>query len=462
MRSLRDQAVAIVRRLVQAGHEAYFCGGCVRDQVLGREPVDYDVATSATPDEVQRLFPNTHPVGAKFGVVLVVSQEGAPFQVATFRTESGYSDGRRPDAVGFAGAAEDVRRRDFTMNGLLQDPLNGRVIDLVGGERDLAAGVVRAIGDPRERFAEDHLRLLRAVRFAANLGFRIDEVTWDALRELAPLIDRISRERIRDELLRILTGPDPARGMRLLLETGLLAPVLPEVARMAGVAQPPEFHPEGDVWEHTLAVLANLRDPSPELALGALFHDVGKPPTYTERDGRIRFPDHARVGARMAEEICRRFALSGDEILAVVALVANHMKFREAPRMRLATLKRLLAMDRIERHLELHRADLAGSGRPLDTWEFCRTRLSEFASEPGRLRPPRLVTGHDLLALGVAPGPEIGRLLAAVDKAQLDERVRTREEAFDFLRDRLRMRNAECGMRKEQQKLPGSPDKEGT
>ncbi len=434
MDASRRRAEAIVRRLVGAGHEAYFCGGCVRDQAMGRSPKDYDIATGARPEEVQALFPRTHPVGVQFGVVLVVEEDEA-FQVATFRTESGYSDGRRPDSVAYGGAEEDVRRRDFTINGLLYDPISGRVIDLVGGLDDIGGRIVRTIGDPRERFGEDHLRLLRAVRLAAQLGFEIESGTWAALVEDAPLVRTVSNERVRDELLKILAPDGAVRGLELLRRSGLLGLVLPAVAALEGGLQPAEYHPEGDVWTHTLGVVENLPpDAGTELALAALLHDVGKPRAARERSGRIGFPGHQEVGARLAEEICRRLVLSGSQTQRVVDLVGNHMRFHEAPRMRLATLKRLLALPGIEEHLALHRADLASGSRPADSWEFCRRRLAELSTEPERLRPPRLVSGRDLLEMGLRPGRDVGRILAELEEAHLDERIATREEALELAR----------------------------
>ncbi len=343
-----QQATRIVRTLRESGHSAYLAGGCVRDLLLGREPADYDVATSATPPEVMRLFPQTYAVGAQFGVVLVPILRDAPegerdnyaIEVATFRSDGVYSDGRHPDQVQFSNDARlDVQRRDFTINGLLLDPITLEVLDYVDGRRDLEQGAIRAIGDPRQRFAEDKLRLLRAVRFAARFGYGIEDKTFAAIRELAVQIHQVSRERIRDEILKMLTEGRARRAFELLDQTGLLEQVLPEIKKMQGVKQPPQFHPEGDVWIHTLMLLEGLPpNCSKTLALGALLHDVGKPPTFRLAPDRIRFDGHAEIGTKMAEEICHRFRLSNDETEQVCALVANHMRFADVTRMKDSTL----------------------------------------------------------------------------------------------------------------------------
>lgn len=430
----------MVRELRQAGHAAYLAGGCVRDLILGREPADYDVATSATPQEVMRLFPQTYAVGAQFGVVLVpVRRDGAEgrdnyaMEVATFRSDGAYSDGRHPDQVQFSSDASlDVQRRDFTINGLLLDPISQEVLDYVGGREDLKRRVIRAIGDPRQRFAEDKLRMLRAVRFAARFDYAIDPATFRAIRDLAAQIQQVSRERIRDEILKMLTEGRARRAFELLDETRLLEQVLPEIKRMQGVQQPPQFHPEGDVWVHTLMLIENLPPNCPRtLALGVLLHDVGKPPTFRVAPDRIRFDSHAEVGTRMAEEICRRFRLSNEETEQVCALVANHMRFGDVKRMKSSTLKRFLRLAGFEEHLELHRLDCLASHRDLSLYEFAKEKL--YSTPPEQIRPTPLITGDDLIEAGYKPGPEFKTLLIAVEDAQLDGSVTTKEEALSLV-----------------------------
>ncbi len=434
MQTLREKATEVVRRLRAAGYEAYFVGGCVRDLVLGQEPADYDVATDAPPGAVMKLFSKTVAVGARFGVVLVI-EDGDQIEVATYRSDHGYTDGRHPDAVRFARSAEeDVRRRDFTINGLLFDPLAGKVLDYVGGQDDIRAGIIRTIGSPRERFAEDKLRMLRAIRFAARFAYRIEPETFRAIQAECREIEVVSKERVRDELVKMLTEGQARRAMELLDESGLLAVILPEVARMKGVPQPPQFHPEGDVWVHTLLLLEKMEKPSVTLALAALLHDVGKPPTLRLPDGpeeRIRFDEHADVGAVMAEEILRRLRFSNEEIEQVAALVRHHLRFKDAPKMRPSTLKRFLALERFEEHLELHRLDCLASHGQLDNYEF--VRRARETMPPEEIRPPRLLTGDDLRAMGYQPGPEMGRILAAVEEAQLEGTLKTREEAQAFV-----------------------------
>ena len=421
----------IVARLKRHGHQAYLAGGCVRDLLLGREPKDYDVATDARPEQVAALFPRSRLVGAHFGVV-IVDAETAAVEVATFRSDHSYLDGRRPEAVEFeSDPRQDVLRRDFTINGLLLDPETGEVLDFVGGREDLRAGILRAIGDPSARFAEDHLRMLRAIRFAARLGFAIEPATIEAIRTHHAKIAAISAERVRDELVRILTEGGARRGFELLDATGLLADLLPEVAAMKGVAQPPEFHPEGDVWTHTLMMLEGLGRPTGTLALGVLLHDVGKPPTFRVAD-RIRFDEHPEVGARMAANILTRLRFPGEAIRQVVALVANHLRFKDVLRMRESTLKRFMRLDRFEEHLELHRLDCAMSHRMLDNYEFVRRRFEEAPREV--LKPKALVTGNDLIAAGYAPGPSFGPMLRALEDAQLEGSLHTQEEGLALVR----------------------------
>ena len=423
-----------VRRLAEAGHEAYFAGGCVRDLLLGREPADYDIATSATPEQVLALFPRAVTVGAQFGVVKVLLGD-AEIEVATFRSDHGTLDGRHPAEVRYTREPrEDVQRRDFTINGLLYDPAMEKVLDFVGGQDDLKAGVIRTIGEPRERFAEDKLRLLRAVRFAARFGYRIEEATFQAVREMRKQITQVSRERVRDELVKMLTEGQARRAFELLDETGLLEIVLPDIARMKGVAQPPEFHPEGDVWIHTRMMLEAMESPTATLALGVLLHDVGKPPTYEEAD-RIRFNGHAQIGAAMADQICGDLKLSNADADRVVALVKNHLRFMDVPQMKQSTLKRFIRMDGFAEHLELHRLDCLASHGNLDNYYFVKEAWETTPEEV--IRPPRLLTGHDLIALGYKPGPGMGKILAAVEEAQLNGDLTTPEQAKEFARERF-------------------------
>src|SRR5437763_3766403 len=437
-----QHATRIVRELRQAGYSAYLVGGCVRDLLLGRGPADFDIATSATPQEVMQLFPQAFAVGAQFGVVLVPIRRDSPeggrdnyaIEVATYRSDGLYSDGRQPDRVQFsADARTDVQRRDFTMNGLLLEPISAEVLDYVGGRDDLQSGIIRTIGDARQRFTEDKLRMLRAVRFAARFGYRIEEKTFGAVRELGPQIHQVSRERIRDEILKMLTEGHARRAFELLDQTGLLAQVLPEIERMKGVEQPPQFHPEGDVWVHTLMLLEGLQpECSRTLALGALLHDVGKPPTFRIAPDRIRFDQHAEVGTKMAEEICRRFRLSNEETEQVCGLVANHMRFGDVQRMKPSTLKRFLRLPQFDEHLELHRLDCLGSHRDLELYDFARQQLSAMPEE--KIRPKPLITGDDLIAAGYKPGPQFKELLTGVEDAQLDGSISTKEEALALVR----------------------------
>ncbi|HYL68787.1 MAG TPA: CCA tRNA nucleotidyltransferase [Candidatus Limnocylindria bacterium] len=431
----RQLADSVCRTLRGAGHQAYLVGGCVRDILLGREPTDYDVSTDATPDCVQALFPDSLAVGAQFGV-MIVTDGAAQVEVATFRSDVGYSDGRHPDQVVFASAArEDVQRRDFTINALLLDPETNEVLDYVGGRDDLRAGIIRAIGQPAERFREDKLRMIRAVRFAARFRYAIEARTFSAIVKLVPDICQVSAERIRDELTKILTEGAARRGFELLDETRLLPEILPEAARMKGVEQPPQFHPEGDVWLHTLMMLEQLQPGcSPTLAWGVLLHDVGKPPTFAPPsgpDGRIRFDRHVEVGTRMAEAICRRLRSSNDDTQQIAALVANHLRFKDVSQMRLSTLKRFVRLDRFAEHLELHRLDCLSSHRNLDAYEFVRHFLAE--TPPEQVRPPRLLTGDDLVEMGFLPGPAFKEILDAVEEAQLNGTLHTHEEAERFV-----------------------------
>lgn len=423
----------IVATLRQSGQQAWLVGGCVRDLLLGAEPKDFDVSTDARPERLLELFPGSGCVGAHFGVVLV-RREGASVEVATFRSDRDYADGRRPAAVRFeTDPRQDVLRRDFTINGLMLDPESGEVLDYVGGRADLDSRLLRAIGDPDVRFGEDHLRLLRAIRFAARLGFQIEPATFEAIRRNHRSILRVSAERVRDELTRILTEGGARRGFELLDATGLLADLLPEVAAMKGMAQPPEYHPEGDVWAHTLLLLDNLRQPTPTLAWGALLHDVGKPPTFRVAE-RIRFDGHVEEGVKIAREVLLRLRFSREDAEQVEALVANHMRFMDVQRMRESTLKRFLRAPRFDEHLELHRLDALASNRWLEEYEFVKRRREELSEE--RLRPPRLISGDDLVAEGYRPGPLFTEILAAVEDAQLEGGIATRDEALELVRAR--------------------------
>jgi tRNA nucleotidyltransferase/poly(A) polymerase len=427
----RELASRICRMLRENGYQAYLVGGCVRDILLGRQPVDYDVSTNATPAQVQRIFPHSLMLGAQFGVVCV-TDDITQVEVATFRSDIGYSDGRHPDRVEYSKTPQDdVRRRDFTINALLLDSETNEVLDFVGGREDLRLGIIRAIGKPEERFREDKLRMIRAVRFAARFHYAIEAATFSAITQLAPEIDQVSVERIRDELTKLLTEGAARRAFELLDNTGLLPHVLPEIARMKGVEQPPQFHPEGDVWTHTLLMLDELKcGSSPTLAWGVLLHDVGKPPTFkppSGPDGRIRFDEHVELGTQMAIGICRRLRFSNEDTDQIAALVANHLRFKDVPRMKPSTLKRFVRLNRFEEHLELHRLDCLASHGHLENYEFVRRFLAETPVE--EVRPARLLTGDDLKALGFRPGPSFKEILEAVEEAQLDGRIHSREEA---------------------------------
>jgi poly(A) polymerase len=465
-------AISIVRTLRDRGHQAYLVGGCVRDLLLGREPADYDVATDATPDEVMRIFPETYAVGAQFGVVLVpvsdsqnktvipsaeetsqsevasesrnllfaggeTNLKGRQVEVATFRSDIGYSDGRHPDQVRFSrDPREDVQRRDFTVNGLLLDPLNGVVLDYVGGQKDLEAKIIRAIGDPALRFTEDKLRMLRAVRFAARFEYAIEPATRAAIQELAPQIHQVSRERVRDELTKMLIEGHARRAFELLDETGLLHEVLPEIEAMKGVEQPPEFHPEGDVFVHTLLLLENLPQPcSPTLAWGGLLHDVGKPPTFRRAPDRIRFDSHVDVGGKMAEGILRRLRLSNDDAEQILALVDNHMRFGDVEKMKASTFKRFVRLSHFDEHLELHRLDCKASHRKLRMYDYTRQKIAELT--PAAIEPAPLVSGDDLVAEGYSPGPQFKEILTAVEDAQLEGQLDSKEQAMRFVRNKF-------------------------
>jgi poly(A) polymerase len=449
---LKDFAISIVRTLRERDHKAYLVGGCVRDLLLGRQPADYDVATDATPEEVMRIFPDTYAVGAQFGVVLVplperdvainvacrdvtcyVSPKADVVEVATFRSDIGYSDGRHPDQVRFSkDPREDVERRDFTINGLLLDPVANEVLDFVGGRNDLDAGIIRSIGDPDQRLAEDKLRMLRAVRFAARFGYTIEPGTFQAIQKTASQIDQVSQERVRDELTRMLTEGHARRAFLLLDESGLLREVLPEIEAMKGVEQPPQFHPEGDVFVHTLLLLERLPHPCPiTLAWGALLHDVGKPATFRVAPDRIRFDGHVDVGVKIAEEICHRLHFSNDDTDQILALVDNHMRFAHVQQMKESTFKRFVRMPRFDEHLQLHRMDCEASHGNLTSYNFTREKMASMP--PAAMRPVPLITGDDLIAIGYRPGSQFKKILAAVEDGQLEGRLQTKNEAIAFV-----------------------------
>src|SRR6266478_6101717 len=451
MTDAKQHAAEIVSTLHKQGHQAYLAGGCVRDLLLSREPADYDVATDATPQQVMQIFPQTYAVGEQFGVVLVPDSDGATgalarpgernnatVEVATFRSDVGYSDGRHPDEVRFTqDPREDVQRRDFTINGMMLDPATNEVLDYVGGQSDLKAGIIRAIGDPERRFTEDKLRMLRAVRFAARFNYKIDPATMAAIQELAPKIHQVSCERVREELTKMLTEGQARRAFELLDTTKLLPEVLPEVAAMKGVQQPPQYHPEGDVFVHTLLLLEKLLpnasgSVSKTLAWGALLHDVGKPATFRVAPDRIRFDGHVEVGVKMAAEILRRLRFSNHETDQILALVDNHMRFGAVQRMKQSTLKKFLRLPAFEEHLELHRIDCLSSHGQLDAYEYTQGQLRSMP--PEAIRPTPLITGRDLIEAGYEPGPRFKEVLTAVEDAQLEGRLASREAAMEYVR----------------------------
>jgi poly(A) polymerase len=438
IRSPRATAAEIVRHLQTAGFSAFWVGGCVRDFLLGREPQDYDIATSARPEQVEKLFKRTVAVGRKFGVMVVV-ENGRPFQVATFRAEADYRDGRHPEQVTFGDAEADAQRRDFTVNGLFYDPVAEKLHDWVGGEKDLRAKIIRTIGSPGERFAEDHLRLLRAVRFAAQLGFEIEPQTFDAVRKLAPKIELISAERIRDELIKLFSPPHAARGLVLLRDSGLLPGVLPELVATLVCEQSPDFHPEGTVFEHIRLMLEKLPSSAhPSLPWMVILHDIAKPAT-AERDpatGKIHFYGHEKVGAALAERILQRLRFPKKQTDEIVACVRQHMQFKDVKQMRKATLRRLLMRETFPLELELHRLDCLGSHGNLEHYEFLVAQAAELEKQPA-IRPP-LLTGDDLIALGVKPGPDMGVLLAEIREKQLQDELKTPRQARAWVKKKMK------------------------
>ncbi len=426
-------ATTLAKTLSEAGHTAYFAGGCVRDKLLGLSPKDYDIATSATPAEVLKLFPGSNQVGAHFGVI-IVKHEGHHIEIATFRTDGSYGDGRRPDSVTFSTPEEDAHRRDFTINGLFENPETGEVIDLVNGLPDLEAQVIRAIGTPSHRFQEDALRLLRAIRFSTTLGFPIEPLTLAAIKDNAHLLEKISPERIRDEFSKIITSPNRRHGLELLVEAGLIDHFLPEVLPLIGCEQPPEWHPEGDVYTHTCIMLEMLEPNARlELCLATLLHDIAKPPTQTfdEESNRIRFNGHDALGAEMAETILSRLKYPNSVIRDAAHMVSRHMQFMNVQQMRKAKLKRFMSEPTFPQEMELHRVDCASSNGFTDNYIFLNEKAEEFANEP--LIPPPLVTGKDLIERGLKPGPRFKEILDEIQTEQLENRLGTREEALEYL-----------------------------
>ena len=433
MNRINEEAIKVISKLQQSGYLAYFAGGCVRDLLRDEIPTDYDIATNALPEQVTALLNKTRSVGAHFGVIIVISGEFV-FEVATFRNDGSYGDGRRPETVEFTSPEEDVLRRDFTINGIFYDPIKDLTIDYVNGQDDIKSGTVRAIGNPESRFKEDHLRLLRAVRFAARFDYKIEENTWAAICSNAKEIKNISEERIRDELSKILVDPQRVQGFDLLMESGLMEAILPEIIDLKGCEQPPQFHPEGDVFVHTRLMLTLLKeDPSLSLVLSVLLHDIGKPATfsYDEEADRIRFNGHDKIGSGMATTILRRLKYPNKIIEEVTEMVDNHMTFKDVQKMREAKLKRFMARSTFEDETELHRVDCLGSWGGLDNYDFLNQKRADFDNEP--IIPPPLLTGNDLIEIGWNPGPELGKILTKVQDLQLEGSLSTKVEALDWV-----------------------------
>ncbi len=428
--SQKDKALSILKCLREEGYEAYLAGGCVRDDLLGKTPKDYDIATNAQPDAVQRIFPKTIAVGTQFGVVLVVL-EGESFAVATFRFDGPYLDGRHPSHVRFGTMKEDILRRDFTINGMMYDPNENRLIDLVGGARDLKLGLIRAIGDPRQRFEEDRLRMVRAIRFAASLDFTIEEDTLKAIQQQAQTISRIAWERIGEEITRLLTEGYARRGFELLDTAKLLEVLFPEIEALKGVEQSPDYHPEGDVFTHTITLLGHLAQPTETLAYGCLLHDIAKPTCYRREGEHITFYSHTEKGAEMAVEILRRLKRSRVVWERVSYLVKNHLRYTQSPKMRLSTLKRFLREDGIEELLELCRIDSLSANGDLQYYNFCKQKMSELKKE--EIHPEPLLKGRDLIAMGFSPGPLFQKILKEVEEAQLDGEISSRDHAEEWV-----------------------------
>lgn len=432
MSAKEEKARAILRRLRESGFIALFNGGCVRDRLLGIPVKDYDIATDARPEVVQRLFDNTVAVGARFGVIMVII-DGDPFEVATFRADAPYVDGRRPSSVSFGTIEEDAKRRDFTIGGMYYDPFEDRLIDTVGGMRDLRAGIIRAIGNAYDRFAEDHLRVMRAARFAARLNFTIEPETHAAMRATAPMVPKVSAERIGEEIVRLMTEGGAARGMDIMVETGLMKEVLPEILPMIGCEQPVNYHPEGDVYVHTRIAVAMLSPGCSEsLAFGILFHDVAKPQTRAEQNGKVTYYGHTDIGAQMATDILTRLRRSRAVQERVAYLVKNHLKLTMAPRMRTSTLKRMLSEDGFDELLEVSRMDALASSSYLGHYHFCRRAMTQMT--PAQIRPPRFISGSDLIGMGFKPGPAFKNILKEVEDLQLDGEIADREAAIAYVR----------------------------
>ncbi|OGW79567.1 MAG: phosphohydrolase [Omnitrophica bacterium RIFCSPLOWO2_12_FULL_44_17] len=429
-------AIQIIEKLKAAGFVAFFAGGYVRDLIMGNTPKDYDIATSALPDDIEAMFPKCISVGKKFGVEIVVL-EGYQFEVTTFRSDAKYVDGRHPESVSFSSPEEDAKRRDFAINGLFYDPMNRRMIDFVSGQMDIEKKVIRTIGNPQERFEEDHLRILRAIRFAANLNFEIEAATWAAMIRNRTSIHRVSQERIRDELVKMFTRPGAGKGLVLLSESGLLAEVLPEIEALKGVKQPEAYHPEGDVFVHTKLMLDQLKQPvSVELAFSAIFHDVGKPGTFGRTEtGDIHFYNHAAVGADIAREALTRLRFSNQEIDRITWAIGNHMRYGDVKEMRIGKLKQLIGKETFEMELELHRADCLASHGSLDNYYFLIQKREEFKKED--LKPKCIINGHDLMALGVSEGPIMKEILNAIYELQLELKFKSKEDAILYVKEKL-------------------------
>ena len=426
--------VKIINVLTQAGYTAYFAGGCVRDYLMDERPTDFDIATDAKPEAIEKLFPKTIPVGKQFGVEIVV-EDGINFEVATFRTEGKYLDGRHPEHVKFVGPEEDASRRDFTINGIFYDPKADRIIDYVKGQSDIKAKLIRTIGDPYKRFEEDKLRLLRAIRFASNLSFSIEPATWSAIKKMAPHIKQVSAERIRDELIKLFTRANAGEGLELLSESGLLKEILPEIEAMKGVEQPPDYHPEGDVFVHTKIIMSKLQNPSVELAFGALFHDIGKPATFSNEGGKIRFYNHSRIGKEMAETVLRRLKFSNKEIESICSCVDNHMTFGDVQKMREGKLKQFVTRENFPTELEMHKIDCESSHGILDNYFFLKEKLVQYEQE--NLKPKPFITGHDLIGLGLKPGPLMKQILEEAYTLQLESKWKDRDEVLEWVRQKF-------------------------
>lgn len=436
----KELATEIVKKLSKAGFAAYFAGGCVRDLLMNQSAKDYDIATTASPDQVMRLFDKTVAVGKQFGVIIAIVNDHQ-FEIATFRREGPYQDGRHPQGVSFTSPEEDAKRRDFTINGLFYNPLNQEVIDYVEGKKDIELKLIQTIGNPEERFDEDRLRMLRAIRFASNLGFKIEPKTWDAIKRLRNQIHSVSQERIRDELVNMFTRPNAGTGLGLLSDSGLLAEILPEIEAMKGVAQPPEYHPEGDVFIHTKMLMDQLDHPSVALAFGALLHDVGKPATFSNEGGKIRFYNHAHRGTEIAEKLLTRLRFSNREIADILSCVENHMKFANVKDMRTGKLKQFVARDNFQTELSLHKIDCLASHGKLDLYHFLQDKIQEFKKE--ELKPKPVINGYDLMDLGIKAGPVMKEILEEAYSLQLEHKFKSKTDAIEWVRKNYLKSNKE-------------------